>query len=319
MTVCVGAIAEKSILIGLSDRMLTAADGEIEFETEQVKAWQFSTAIMALVSGDMSIQSQVLAALDIEVKARIAKDPDTWVSVSKVAQTYCEILRKLRRQYAEEQILFPLGLDLPTFLASQTGMQVDFVNDIKNRLLEYEFPNPLETLFMGIDTEAPLDAKGNKQTCAHLFVTSYDHLSSLTTIGFAAIGIGKSHAESQFMFSGHWPQKSFDETLLLAYAAKKRAEAAPGVGKQTDIIVIGPAMGLITQIEQQHINELEAIYQASRKTTQKAIERAKKKTSEFVVRARQYYTLKREQVAAQKPKALTEENAGGGKDKVISP
>jgi hypothetical protein len=38
VTVCIGAVADKNTLIGISDRMLTAGDGQIEFETGQVKA-----------------------------------------------------------------------------------------------------------------------------------------------------------------------------------------------------------------------------------------------------------------------------------------
>jgi hypothetical protein len=42
------------------------------------------------------------------------------------------------------------------------------------------------------------------------------------------------------MFSGHWPSKPFDGTLLLTYAAKKRAEVAPGVGDQQMLWCVSP-------------------------------------------------------------------------------
>jgi hypothetical protein len=310
VTVCIGAIAERNILIGISDRMLTASGGEIEFEPDQVKAWSFSNSILALVAGDVSIQTMVMSELDIEVKDRIRQNPKEWVSVREVTNLYCEKLRALRRKHAEEQILHPLGLDLIGFLGNQMGMQPEFVADIKNRLLEWEFPSLLETIFMGIDTDVAFNSTGGRQMAPQLYVTQYDRLTCLNNIGFAAIGIGKNHAESQFMFSGHWPQKAFDETLLLAYAAKKRAQAAPGVGKKTDILIIGPGLGVSMQVEQKHIDELDSIYLKSRKATEKATQKAQKETSEFVVKARQYYTEKQEKdkLGAEKltPKALTE-------------
>jgi hypothetical protein len=80
-------------------------------------------------------------------------------------------------------------------------------------------------------------------------------MSWLTTVGFAAIGIGKAHAESQFTFSGYWPIKPFHETLLLTHASKKRAEAAPGAGKATDVLVIGPGLGKLLKVEDRHVEE----------------------------------------------------------------
>jgi hypothetical protein len=263
VTVCLAALAEKSILIGVSDRMLTAGSGDVEFEPEQGKFWIFSPSIVALISGDATIQSEVLRQINVEVKNWILAAPESWVSVRAVAALYCQKLRELRRARAEEAILHPLGLDLHTFLNTQSSLQSELVHRVSERLIEYEFPTVLETIFMGIDNEGPLGQHGEKLNYAQLYVTYFDKLSWLTTVGFAAIGIGKAHAESQFTFSGHWPSKSFDETLLLAYAAKKRAEVAPGVGKNTDILVIGPRIGQTLKVEEKHLAELDRLSKES--------------------------------------------------------
>jgi len=65
---------------------------------------------------------------------------------------------------------------------------------------------------------------------------------------FVAIGSGGRHAESQFMlakYSGGVPNA---EALLLAYSAKRNAEIAPGVGAETDIFVIGPGVGVSSEL-----------------------------------------------------------------------
>jgi hypothetical protein len=167
---------------------------------------------------------------------------------------------------------------------------------------EWEFPDVLEAIFIGIDDDGPVDHKGEKLSYSQMYVTYYDKLSCLNTVGFAAIGIGKAHADSQFTFSGHWPLKPFDETLLLAYAAKKRAEAAPGVGKSTDIIVIGPGKSTV-KAEDQHLMELDKIYQKSRRASTKGVEAAKKETKKFVERVKAEYQERTKKEAETKPSA----------------
>jgi hypothetical protein len=139
----------------------------------------------------------------------------------------------------------------------------------------------------------------------HLYATEKDTLTNFTSVGFAAIGIGKSHAESQFMFSGHWPLKPFDETVLLSYAAKKRAEVAPGVGKATDMVVIGPMLGFSIKVEDEHIVELDRIYQKSRRSDDRAVKIAQSETKEFIARVRPGYDRKTETPQAESPTAPT--------------
>jgi hypothetical protein len=296
VTVCIGAIAERNTLIGVADRMMTAGNGDIEFEPEQGKFWVFTPSIVALMAGDASIQSELYKQVQKEVQTWILKDPDTWVNVKDIASLYCQKFREFRRQRAEAEILSPLGLDTQSFLANQTTMERELVNRIADKLLEYEFPELLETIFMGIDNDGALGNEGQKLTYTQLYVTYYDRLMWFSTVGFAAIGIGKAHAESQFTFSGHSPLKPFDDTLLLAYAAKKRAEAAPGVGKNTDLLVVGPALGMIFKFDDSRLAELESIYQKNRRSSLKAVVTAQKQTKKFVERVR----AENEQKAKQK-------------------
>jgi hypothetical protein len=202
-------------------------------------------------------------------------DPKNWIRVKDVANLYCQKLRDLRRLWAESEILHPLGLDIPTFLANQSSMNHEFVQKIGARLIDYEFPTLLEFIFTGMDHDGPLGTGGQELNYPQLYVTENDRLSWLGTVGFAAIGIGKGHAESQFTFPGHWPIKPFPETLLLCYAAKKRAESAPGVGKATDVLVIGPVMGNTFKAEDRHVKEIDKIYRASRKSSERATEKAR--------------------------------------------
>lgn len=283
MTVCVAAVSDRSTVVGVSDRMLTA--GDVEFEPAQAKMWPFSSAVIGLVAGDFTVQAEILAVVDSEIKRRIAANPDEWVPVKQVAELYCKRYRELLRSRAEATILHPLGLDLNSFLAKQSEMNPNLVVEIAERLTRYDFDSPLAMLFIGNDHDGP----DEELTYVHLYATDGAKLSDYSQVGFAAIGIGKFHAESQFMFSGHWPSKPFHETLLLAYAAKKRAEVAPGVGKDTDMVVIGPGLGVSQKVEDRHIAGLEKIYQKSRTATGKATKSALNETKEFVEKVRKEY------------------------------
>jgi 20S proteasome alpha/beta subunit len=298
VTVCVAAMC-RDMLVGASDRMLTA--GDVEFEPNQAKVWTFSRSIVALVAGDATIQGELLLEVSKEVQQWINSEPNNWVNVKDVASLYCKQYRTLLRKHAEAEILHPLGLDIPSFLTTQTKMRRELIEDIVQKLTTFDFPSIQETIFMGIDNDGPTGAGGEKLVCPPLFATYGSKLSWMNAVGFVAIGGGKIHAESQFMFAGHSQHKNYEDTIQLTLAAKKRAEVAPGVGKLTDMVVIGPGLGTFTTVEEENVKELETIYQEAKLATDKAIESAQTKTKQFIDR------LKREQ-KKQKEKQAKEQS-----------
>jgi hypothetical protein len=185
MTVCVAAIAEKRLLIGASDRMLTA--GDIEFEPEQAKVWIISNSIFALIAGDGSIQAEIMKEVHKDIQHRIVAFPTKWVSVKDVATLYCEKYRDILRNRAETEVLKPLGLDFQQFIQKQSEMQREFVADIADKLISYQFGTDLETIFMGLDNDGPPGLKGELLVYPQIYTTYCDKISCLTTVGFAAI------------------------------------------------------------------------------------------------------------------------------------
>jgi hypothetical protein len=160
VTVCIAAVAGKFTIIGMSDRMITAGGGEIEFEPEQGKYWIFSPSIVALIAGDATIQGELMKQVGIEVKAWVDAEPKKWVRIKDVAALYCQTFRELRRQWAEAEILNPLGPNIPSFLTTQSSMDRELIQTIGDRLISYEFPAVMEVIFMGIDNDGPLGEQG---------------------------------------------------------------------------------------------------------------------------------------------------------------
>lgn len=266
MTVCVAAIA-RGIIFCASDQMITA--GDIQFEPQQTKAYPLTNSIVAQVAGDASIQSQIMQSVGAEVKKRIRAAPKIWLNVRDIAELYRHYYEELRIMHSEHDILAPLTLDRHTWISRQKEMDSELITKIATELMNYEWEETA-VIFSGIDSSG-----------AHIYVARNGVISCQDSVGFAAIGAGEWHANSQLMFAGHTKEKSVPETLLLVYSAKRRAEVAPGVGKGTDMFAIGPSVGSFSPIISE-IEGLEKIYLDEQKRHNRAAMAARRQADRYV-------------------------------------
>jgi hypothetical protein len=149
-------------------------------------------------------------------------------------------------------------------------MQVDAVNKLTYDILHYAMPD-IAAIITGIDDLG-----------ARLFCGQDGKLTCEDAIGFAAIGAGYWHAQSQFMFAGYSRRASAAKSLYLVYAAKKRAEMAPGVGSETDMFLMGPQPGTYDTVKRSVIDEVASIYNNNLKKSKKVYERTEKEVSEYI-------------------------------------
>jgi hypothetical protein len=77
-------------------------------------------------------------------------------------------------------------------------------------------------------------------------------------IGFGAVGSGIPHATTAMCLDGQTSKRKISETLYGVYMAKRKAESAPGVGKETDLGVITKEG--ICFLETQNLKDLDALY-----------------------------------------------------------
>ena len=205
------------VVVAASDRMLTA--GDIEFEPPQTKAYRVGENAIILVAGDMATQVRVCN----DTYASVLEHPTT--SIADIADRYADSFALLRQERAERTLLTPLGLNLGSF-AKKSTISPELVNRLTGELRHYTLD--VEAIVAGVDSAG-----------AHIFVITDPGIAVCNdAIGFAAVGFGDRHAESQFMlarFTHRWP---LSQTLFLTYSAKRRAEVAPSVGQQTDLHVI---------------------------------------------------------------------------------
>jgi hypothetical protein len=230
VTVCIAAMARKGMLertiFTVSDRMLTSF---AQYQSPEPKLRSLTSSIWVMWSGDASFQAGIISQLDADVKARVEAHPDDWLEVEFVAYLYQKYYNKARKHLAEQSVLTPLFEDTAEFIAAQQAILPGLADRLADNLHAYRAP-AMETIIVGEDRRGQ-----------HIFVcenvNSEGDVHCYDTMGFAAIGSGGFHASSQFMLAGHGPSKPLSDTLFLAYLAKKRAQAAPGVGDETDIFV----------------------------------------------------------------------------------
>lgn len=223
--------------------------GDIQFEPQQTKLVILTTSIVVQMAGDVSMQSEIILRAGADIGKRVEAEPWNWWNVSDVAELYRHYYQEARLRRAEHELLTPLGLDRNTWITRQQEMDSGLVRQLATELINYRL-QPCAAIISGVDSTGP-----------HIYVADNGGISCQDWVGFAAIGAGAGHANSQLMFAGHTRNKPIPETFLAVYFAKKRAEVAPGVGQATDMFGIGPKLGSYFPIPDTDLQALAAIYE----------------------------------------------------------
>lgn len=229
MTVCIAAIYASDSIVGASDRLVTA--GDVEFEPASAKVQMLTNSIVAMTAGDANLSAEILGFVRAEIATHVSANPSQWLTVREVADRYCFHWAEAKRRRAELQILRPLGLDTSRLATEAATMNPASYQYLANGVLSFGLPYSA-VILAGVDQSGP-----------HIYVVTNGQPAVADSVGFAAIGIGSRHAESQLMAAQYAPTMSVATSLTLVHLAKVRAEVAPGVGSNTDMFVIGPALG----------------------------------------------------------------------------
>ena len=250
VTVCIAAICSDesgSTIFGAADRTISTQD--MEFEPPTRKIFPLTTSITVMTAGDTGLHTEIIGELRREIRNRIEKTPTEWILVKDVTDLYVKFYNEIKLKRAEATLLAPLGLDHNSFIEKQGLMAPDFIKSLTRDMIQYPMPD-VSILITGLDPQG-----------AHIFVVDDGSPHCLDKVGFAAVGIGARHAESQFMLAGHSGLSQIPETLLLVFTAKRRAEVAPGVGRATDMILIGPGLGVTVPIDDGIVTDLGKMYE----------------------------------------------------------
>jgi len=226
MTVCIGALCQTSengveagAVVVASDRMVTLGQMQ-EFEHEIPKITPLGDKSVTLIAGDALRGSQVVR----DTKYNIAPGS----SMITASQILAEKYAALRDHHIEVDIFRPRGLTREIFYKSPLpGLQPQVAFQLDNMVGVYNLG--VELLLAGVDDAG-----------AHLYQVRNPgaHASNLQQIGYGSIGSGALHAMQSLVAFGQTPKHNLAETIFAVYASKRRAEVAPGVGRDTDLAII---------------------------------------------------------------------------------
>lgn len=202
-----------------SDRMLTA--GEIEYEPAKFKVGFLSKHALLLIAGNYATHSE--AVLNVQRQLRSGGQID----VREIAELYGQQIRQFRLRQAAQRYLAPFGLDENTFITKQREMAPSLTVDLANQMQNHRVD--VEAIIVGLDNVAAY----------LLHIDSDGFVSCHNDSGFLSIGIGSHHSNSLLMGLPYTSNNiGYASALYWTYAAKKRAEIAPGVGTATDMYLV---------------------------------------------------------------------------------
>ena len=308
MTVCIAAICQNGNIFGASDRMMTSGDIEFEPKLDSIakpelpspvglafnsnaKIFALTTSIVVMTAGDSGLQSEIVQDLLSVVNSMIQQDKTHWLSVKEVTDLYIEAYDRAKSRRSQKTIFAPFNLNATTFLDQSNKIASHIVAEITKQIQRFESyfrdAHRIEAIITGVDTS--IGSIGENLPSAHIYSVvksvNGDFVTCCDSVGFAAVGSGARHAESQFMLAGHSPFSSQPETLLLTYLAKKRAEVAPGVGKGTDMFAIGPALGsfaMLKNIPDFDMKTIETIYEKVEKGQESVFQTGMKEVKDYI-------------------------------------
>jgi 20S proteasome alpha/beta subunit len=216
--------------------------GLIEFEHEVPKVMQITDKVVALIAGDALRGSRLVR----EVMTQIPAGSPTVQGVADAAtQRYTE----LRRLQIESDIFAPRGITMQDFYQGlQQRMLPQLVGGMDNHVSEFDYG--VELLIAGVD-----DSGGRLFSLRN----PGGSINDFQQIGYTGIGSGALHAVQSMIGFGHMSGRSLHESVFTVYASKRRAEVAPGVGKDTDLAIIVDAG--IARLDKNMLDHLETLYQ----------------------------------------------------------
>ena len=275
VTVCIAAIAkwgDGTMVVGAADRLITW--GDIEYEQSLPKIIRLTPSVP--VGPSPLPHAVVMMAGDPEGHAPIVNR--TWarlrdmnppaMSVEVMATIYSQEFVSVRREKNERRFLAPLGLNQWNFLNQNNNLP----------------PAVLQRLVGDMATELGCEAiiAGVDAGGAHVFVVDDNGIVNHDMQGWAAIGSGWRHANAQLIASKYDRFVPFDQAILQAYLAKKKADVTPGVGSFTDLFWVANEGYMLLNQDNNLVKFVKDLHQKMDASERRVTEKAKTQIANFV-------------------------------------
>jgi len=242
MTVCIAAICDEGKkVVASSDRMITISMPPIEYEHAVPKIEKVFKSCVALTSGSALEHTELCREVENRISGMSA--PSTRTIVDKIVECYIE----RRRRKIEEEILKSRGFSFDTFYPNLKNLPPEIGITIDSRIESYNFN--LEILAAGVD-----------KIGGHVYqIDNPGTASCFDALGYGSVGSGWHHAVYSLIGNNYTCLVPLKEAAYLVYESKRRAESAPGVGRDTDMCVI--TKDGITTLSEETMRSLNEIYE----------------------------------------------------------
>ncbi len=227
MTICIAAMAEggKKVVTAV-DRMVTANFPiPTEFETVDVpKIYTLAENALAMSAGN------ALTAFEIVERAKAQISDQQITKIEQITEVVRRSYQDYRRHLVVERYLEPRGLSLDSYYGMQQKLVLGVVQEVELQLTSFNLG--VELIVVG--------CRDNDE--CHLFTVTHPGVSNLhDAIGHVSIGSGAPHVMYFFIGSNYRKSLPVEEVEKLVKEAKKKSEVAPGVGRQTEVMIIPAA------------------------------------------------------------------------------
>ncbi len=248
MTVCISAICcdnkhEDPKIIVSSDRMITTELGApVEYEGTSTKISELTSSCVVLSAG----VTTWIEDLVYQTKQAI-KNENTLV-IREIAEKCANAYIELIQDNIKRLILSTYNMSFEEF-KDQQKYNPSFLAEVNQRILSTRqtIESNLVSLIAGIDKNG-----------ADIFGINSGNFYPFTSLGYQALGSGQALAESVFVHRGYDTKWDLKKAIITLIEAKKQAEEAQGVGKNTDIVII--SKDEIKYLKKETIEELEKIH-----------------------------------------------------------
>jgi len=222
MTVCIAVLCNNAEdVVVASDRMITATYPPVEFEHGMPKLEVICSSCIVLTAGDALAHADICRAVR-EIVVGLSH-PKAAAITEHVRTTYVTERQKVINQ----RFLEPRGWTLEDFYEKYARViHPDLMLTVDRQISTYDYG--LEIIVAGVDSDE-----------AHIYgIRHPGEADCYDALGYHAIGIGDLHAISSLITNKCIPSVSRKMAVYLTYEAKKSAENAPGVGQETDMVIV---------------------------------------------------------------------------------
>ncbi|MFX1499928.1 MAG: hypothetical protein ACFFDH_03070 [Promethearchaeota archaeon] len=264
MTICIAAKCENNTnIVAASDKLLTIR-GLIEFDHPSSKIEKLMENCCIMTAGNALATTELFE----DIKEEISEYRD--ITIRDIARITKEKYILHRSREIGERYLAARNINnIDEFYEKIMNLPPNIGMYLDDKIENYDFD--LEVLIGGID-----------QNGAHIYnIVNPGCVNCFDSIGYCAIGSGEQHSILSLISYNYDPHLSTNSALYIIYEAKKIAEKAPGVGKET-VLALLTDKGLY-EISNTVIQELEDIYTSKKRLQELKHEELDKRIDELKI------------------------------------